>query len=98
MNPLKALTRHGSVGSISFAVEELIGRATINTTPVATLDAFRDHGRVRNSLTEDLVDPQRTLDKAQELGLDPRQRHGRARGRGCATLRRFLRQAARCRE
>jgi transaldolase/glucose-6-phosphate isomerase len=35
-------------------VEELIGADTINTMPPATLDAFRDHGRVRASLEEDL--------------------------------------------
>ena len=35
-------------------VEELIGPATVNTIPPATLQAFRDHGRPRASLTEDL--------------------------------------------
>lgn len=34
-------------------VEELVGRDTVNTIPPATLDAFRDHGRVRESLIED---------------------------------------------
>ena len=31
-------------------VEELIGPDTVNTVPPATLDAFRDHGKPRNSL------------------------------------------------
>jgi transaldolase/glucose-6-phosphate isomerase len=35
-------------------VEELVGPDTVNTIPPATFDAFRDHGRVRASLTEDL--------------------------------------------
>jgi transaldolase/glucose-6-phosphate isomerase len=35
-------------------VEELIGPDTVNTVPPATLDAFRDHGKPRASLTEDL--------------------------------------------
>ena len=35
-------------------VEELIGPDTVDTMPPATLDAFRDHGRARSSLTEDL--------------------------------------------
>jgi transaldolase/glucose-6-phosphate isomerase len=35
-------------------VEELIGRDTVNTMPPATMDAFRDHGRVRASLEEDI--------------------------------------------
>ncbi len=33
-----------------FYVEELIGPDTVNTMPPATMDAFRDHGRVRASL------------------------------------------------
>ena len=35
-------------------VEELIGPDTVNTMPPATLDAFRDHGRPRASLVEDV--------------------------------------------
>jgi len=35
-------------------VEELIGPDTVNTMPPATVDAFRDHGVLRNSLTEDI--------------------------------------------
>ncbi len=34
-------------------VEELIGADTVNTMPPATMDAFRDHGRLRASLEED---------------------------------------------
>ena len=37
-------------------VEELIGRNTINTVPPATLDAFRDHGKLRDSLEENIDD------------------------------------------
>ena len=35
-------------------MEELIGPDTVTTVPPPTLDAFRDHGRPRASLTEDL--------------------------------------------
>ncbi len=35
-------------------VEELIGPDTVNTMPAATIDAFRDHGKARQSLTEDV--------------------------------------------
>jgi len=35
-------------------VEELIAADTINTMPPATMDAFRDHGRVRPSLEENI--------------------------------------------
>ncbi|HVP10917.1 MAG TPA: bifunctional transaldolase/phosoglucose isomerase [Phycisphaerae bacterium] len=41
-------------------VEELIGPDTVNTMPPATMDAFREHGRVRPSLEEG-VDEARTL-------------------------------------
>ncbi len=47
-------------------VEELIGADTVNTMPPATFDAFRDHGRPRASLTEDVesaVDTMATLEK-----------------------------------
>jgi len=37
-------------------VEELIGRDTVNTIPPATFDAFRDHGKVRDTLTADLAE------------------------------------------
>jgi transaldolase / glucose-6-phosphate isomerase len=35
-------------------VDELIGADTVNTMPPATMDAFRDHGRPRASLEEDI--------------------------------------------
>ena len=35
-------------------VEELIGPNTVNTMPPATLDAFRDHGQLHNSLEENV--------------------------------------------
>ena len=42
-------------------VEELVGRDTVNTLPPATLDAFRDHGEVRESLAERGVAARSTL-------------------------------------
>jgi transaldolase/glucose-6-phosphate isomerase len=35
-------------------VDELIGADTVNTMPPATMDAYRDHGRPRPSLEEDI--------------------------------------------
>jgi transaldolase/glucose-6-phosphate isomerase len=35
-------------------VDDLVGADTVNTMPPATMDAFRDHGRPRNSLEEDI--------------------------------------------
>jgi transaldolase/glucose-6-phosphate isomerase len=50
-------------------VEELIGPDTVNTIPPATLDAFRDHGRPRPSLTEDVESANRTMEAAAKLGI-----------------------------
>src|SRR5712672_1984232 len=50
-------------------VEELIGKNTINTVPPATLDAFRDHGRLRDSLEENVDDARRVLDELEKAGV-----------------------------
>ena len=50
-------------------VEELIGPDTVNTMPPATIDAFRDHGIVRNSLTEDVPGARRVMDNLVRAGL-----------------------------
>src|SRR6195256_4642278 len=50
-------------------VEELIGPDTVDTMPPATIDAFRDHGKVRNSLTEDVPGAQRVMDNLGKAGI-----------------------------
>jgi transaldolase / glucose-6-phosphate isomerase len=50
-------------------VEELIGPDTVNTMPPATIDAFRDHGKVRNSLTEDVAGAQNVMDNLARTGI-----------------------------
>ncbi|MBR0850551.1 bifunctional transaldolase/phosoglucose isomerase [Bradyrhizobium diazoefficiens] len=50
-------------------VEELIGPNTINTVPPATLDAFRDHGRPRDSLEENVEDASRVLEELERSGI-----------------------------
>ena len=50
-------------------VEELIGPDTVNTMPPATVDAFRDHGKVRNSLTEDVPGAQKVMDDLAKAGI-----------------------------
>jgi transaldolase len=50
-------------------IEELIGPDTVNTMPPATIDAFRDHGRVRNSLTEDVAGAQNVMDNLARAGI-----------------------------
>jgi transaldolase len=51
-------------------VEELIGPDTVNTMPRETVEAFLDHGRVRESLTEDVDGARRTLDAFAKAGID----------------------------
>ena len=50
-------------------VEELIGPNTVNTMPPATLDAFRDHGKLRDSLEENLEDARHVLDDLGHAGI-----------------------------
>jgi transaldolase / glucose-6-phosphate isomerase len=50
-------------------VEELIGKDTVNTVPPATLDAFRDHGQVRESLTEDIESAKQTMSDLAKVGI-----------------------------
>ncbi len=50
-------------------VEELIGKDTVNTIPPATFDAFRDHGKLRNSLTEDIPAAKETMDTLPKVGI-----------------------------
>ena len=54
-------------------VEELIGPDTVNTMPPATIDAFRDHGRLRNSLTEDVAGAQKVMDDLTRAGISIKQ-------------------------
>ncbi len=50
-------------------VEELIGPDTVNTMPPATIDAFRDHGRLRNALVEDVASAKKTMDDLARAGI-----------------------------
>jgi transaldolase/glucose-6-phosphate isomerase len=50
-------------------VEELIGPNTVNTVPPATLDAFRDHGKVRDSLEENIEDARSVLEELERSGV-----------------------------
>jgi len=51
-------------------VEELIGANTVNTLPAATLEAFRDHGRLRASLREDPAAAEEVFVSLAALGVD----------------------------
>ena len=50
-------------------VETLIGPDTINTMPLKTLDAFRDHGRISASLNSDVDGARQVLDEADGWDL-----------------------------
>ena len=50
-------------------VDELIGADTVNTIPPATFDAFREHGRPRPSLTEDLPGAARIMQTVAGVGV-----------------------------
>jgi len=50
-------------------VEELIGPDTVNTMPPATLDAFRDHGRVRLTLTQNVEEAISIMDLVEQVGI-----------------------------
>ncbi len=50
-------------------VEELIGADTVNTVPPATLDAFRNHGKPRLSLTQDVPAAEQTMKTLAQLGI-----------------------------
>ena len=50
-------------------VEELIGANTVNTVPPATLDAFRDHGKPRDSLEENVEEARRVLAELEKSGI-----------------------------
>ena len=52
-------------------VEELVGPDTVNTMPQQTIDAFRDHGRVRPlAIVEGLEEAEVTLGLLAEHGID----------------------------
>lgn len=51
-------------------VEALIGPNTVDTVPLETIDAFRDHGIAANTLEDGLDEATATLEKLKELGID----------------------------
>lgn len=51
-------------------VEPLIGKETVNTLPVETIEAFRDHGKVADTLTKDTESATRALEGLKEIGID----------------------------
>jgi len=54
-------------------VEELIGADTVDTIPPATFDAFRDHGKLRKSLTENVDAAAKTMSDLEKAGISMKQ-------------------------
>ncbi len=51
-------------------VEELVGPDTVNTMPFETIDAFQDHGVVRDALTEGVEAAHQLLHELAAAGVD----------------------------
>jgi len=52
-----------------YYVEELIGKDTVDTIPPATYDAFRDHGKPRASLEENVEAAHQTMQGLEKAGI-----------------------------
>jgi transaldolase / glucose-6-phosphate isomerase len=50
-------------------VDALIGADTVNTMPPATMDAFRDHGNLSASLTENVSEAAETMEALARCGI-----------------------------
>ncbi len=62
-------TKNPAYSDIKY-VEELIGPNTVNTIPMSTLEAFRDHGRPRRTVDEGMAEARRRLAQLPALGID----------------------------
>jgi transaldolase len=51
-------------------VEELIGPHTVNTMPLATVEAFADHGVAKSTVDQDVEQARADLAALQEVGID----------------------------
>jgi transaldolase len=62
-------TKDPSFSDVKY-VEALIGPDTINTLPMETIDAFRDHGKAQDHLENDLVKAKNVLEQLKENDID----------------------------
>ena len=65
-------TKNPKYSDVLYA-EALIGPDTVDTLPPATFDAFRDHGKARLTLEQDLDGAKATLSKLAKAGIDLKQ-------------------------
>jgi transaldolase len=62
-------TKNASYSDILY-VQELIGRPTVNTMPIKTMEAFLDHGHPRETLTKDVASARDAIGDLAEFGID----------------------------
>jgi transaldolase len=62
-------TKNPAYGDVYY-VEALIGADTIDTVPLATFDAYRDHGRPERRLERDPARAIETLEQLERAGID----------------------------
>jgi transaldolase len=54
-------------------VEQLIGPNTVNTMPVATIDAFHDHGETARTIDADVAGARRVIQQVEAAGISMRE-------------------------
>ena len=73
-NPQRLLWASTSTKNPSFPdtyyVAALIGKDTVDTMPPATVDAFRDHGRVAATLAEGFDEARKTIAEVERAGIN----------------------------
>jgi transaldolase len=62
-------TKNPSFSDVKY-VEALVGPDTVNTVPVETLDAYRDHGKPQSTLENDVDAAVDIMDQLNDLGVD----------------------------
>ena len=62
-------TKDASYSDVLY-IEGLFAPETVTTVPMATLDAFRDHGNPQQSIASDAAEDDAVLASAETLGLD----------------------------
>ena len=74
-------TKNAKYSDVKY-VEPLIGRETINTLPLETLNAYRDHGQPKLTLTKNVARSQKCTVNLKQLGFDLEKIAGRLEQEG----------------
>ncbi|MEN6426869.1 MAG: transaldolase [Phycisphaerales bacterium] len=61
-------TKNPDYGDVKY-IEALVGPDTVNTAPLETLDAYRDHGEPKARLEQDVAEAHWVLRRLAELGI-----------------------------